>query len=141
MMMVIASKGAIRDFYNLPRCAANCLQHVRSSGQSAIVCESRATHHALITCNMSCATWFEGTAQLLSLNHLYFSLVYCLKPLTDEGGVKPEYPEKTPVDELQREGASPPPFLFQLSHSKHFPFPSVPQYIPSLRYTSLLLGR
>ena len=39
-----------------PHCAANCLQHVRSSGQGAVVCKSRATHRALITCNMPCAT-------------------------------------------------------------------------------------
>ena len=37
-----------------PHCTMNCLQHVRSSGPGAIVCNSRATHRALITCNMSC---------------------------------------------------------------------------------------
>ena len=45
-------------------CASNCLQHVHSSGHCAVVCESRTTHRALITCNMSCATWCEGTAEL-----------------------------------------------------------------------------
>ena len=41
----------IRDFfYNSPHNAANCLQHVRSSGPGAIVCKSRATHRALIMC-------------------------------------------------------------------------------------------
>ena len=38
-----------------------------SSGQGTIVCKSRATHQALITCNMLCATLYEETAQLLSL--------------------------------------------------------------------------
>ena len=47
-------------------CAANCLQHVRSSGPGAIVCKSRAAHRTLIACNLQCATWYEGTAQLLS---------------------------------------------------------------------------
>ena len=28
------------------------------------MCKSRAAHRALITCNMSCAAWYEGTAQL-----------------------------------------------------------------------------
>ena len=51
-IIIIASKGTIRDCY--PHCAANCLQHVRSSGQGAFVCKSLATHRALITCNMSC---------------------------------------------------------------------------------------
>ena len=38
-----------------PHCDANCLQHVRSSGQGATVCKSRATHRTLITCNTSSA--------------------------------------------------------------------------------------
>ena len=46
----IAFKGAIRDVLQSPHSAANCLQHVRSSGPGAIVCKSRATHRALITC-------------------------------------------------------------------------------------------
>ena len=64
IIIIIAFKGAIRDFLQSPHSAANRLQHVRSSGPGAIVCKSRATHRALITCNMSCATWYEGTAQL-----------------------------------------------------------------------------
>ena len=50
MMIIIAFKGAIRDFLQSPHSAANCLQHVRSSGPGAIVCKSRETHRALITC-------------------------------------------------------------------------------------------
>ena len=50
------------------------------SGQGAVVCKPRATHRALIMCNM-CDTWHEGTAQLLSLNRIYFSFI-----LLDEGG-------------------------------------------------------
>ena len=56
-------------FLQSPYCAVNCLQYVRSRGPGAIVCKSRATHRALITCYM-CATWYEGTAQLLSLTEL-----------------------------------------------------------------------
>ena len=60
-----------------PHCPANCLQHVRSSGQAAVVCKSRAiTHRTLITCNMSCTTWYEGTAQLLSLTELKSHIKY-----------------------------------------------------------------
>ena len=57
---IIAFKGAIRDFFvfvfvlQSPHCTANRLQHVSSSGPGTIVCKSRATHRALITCNMSC---------------------------------------------------------------------------------------
>ena len=49
--IIIAFKGAIWDF--LPsHSAVNCLQvqHVCSSGPGAIMCKSRATHRALITC-------------------------------------------------------------------------------------------
>ena len=53
--------------------------------------KSSATRRALITCNKSCAvTWYEGTAQLLSLtefkSHFILALFYWLKPFTDEGG-------------------------------------------------------
>ena len=54
MMMIIAFKGATRNFLQSPHSAANCLQHARSSGSGEIVCKPRATHRALITCNMSC---------------------------------------------------------------------------------------
>ena len=71
--------------------------------------KSHATHQALITCIMSCATWYKGTAQLRSLTELkshLFNLFYGLKPLTDEGGGrKSEYPRKTPGGELQKGGA------------------------------------
>ena len=50
IIIIIAFKGAIRDFLHSPHSAANCLQHVRSSGPGAIVRKSRATHLALFTC-------------------------------------------------------------------------------------------
>ena len=50
IIIIIAFKGAIRDFRQSPHSAANCLQHARSSGPGAIVCKSRATHRALIMC-------------------------------------------------------------------------------------------
>ena len=65
MMMIIAFTGANRDFIQSPHCAANCLHHVRSSGPGAIVCKSRATHRALITCNMPCYVP-RGTKEQLS---------------------------------------------------------------------------
>ena len=57
MMIIIALKGTIRDFLQSPYCTSNCLQHVRSSGQGAKSLESLATYRALITCNMSCASY------------------------------------------------------------------------------------
>ena len=38
-------------FLESPYCTANCLQRVRSSGPGTIMCESRATRRAFITCN------------------------------------------------------------------------------------------
>ena len=62
---IIAFKGANRDFLQSPHSTGNRLQHVRSSGPGAIVCKSRATHPALIMCNMS---WYvpRGTKGQLS---------------------------------------------------------------------------
>ena len=62
LLIIIAFKGAIRDYLQSLHCAANCLQHVRSNGPGAVMCKSRETHRALITCNLQCATWYEGTA-------------------------------------------------------------------------------
>ena len=50
IIIIVSFKGAIRDLLQSPHSAANCLQHVRSSGPGAVVCKSRATHRALITC-------------------------------------------------------------------------------------------
>ena len=50
IMIIITLKGAIRDFLQSHHSAANCLQHVRSSGPGAIVCKLHAAHRALITC-------------------------------------------------------------------------------------------
>ena len=54
IIIIIAFKGAIRDVLQSPHSAVNCLQHARSSGPGEFVCKSRATHRALIMCNMSC---------------------------------------------------------------------------------------
>ena len=67
IIVIIDLKGAIPDFYNLltaPRTVSHTHVHVATS------CTARGTHRALITCNMPCATWYEGTAQLLRLTEL-----------------------------------------------------------------------
>ena len=50
IIIIIAFKGAIRDFLQSPHSAVNCLQHAHSSGLGAIMCKSHATHRMLITC-------------------------------------------------------------------------------------------
>ena len=86
IIIISAFKGAIQDFSQSPHSAANCFQHVSSSGQGTIVYKLCATHRALITCksHMLRATWYKGTAQLLSLtefNHIYFSFSLLAEPL------------------------------------------------------------
>ena len=39
ILTIIALKGPDRDFLQSPHCAANCFQHVRSSGPGAIMCK------------------------------------------------------------------------------------------------------
>ena len=50
IIIIIAFKGAIRDFLQSPHSATNCLQYARLSGPGAVVYKSRATHRMLITC-------------------------------------------------------------------------------------------
>ena len=73
-------------------------------------------NHVQIPCNTSStyhvqhvvlrATWYEGTAQLLSLtelkSHLFelYFVGWIIKLMKE--GRKPEYPEKTPGNELQK---------------------------------------
>ena len=71
-MIIIAFKGAFRDFLQSPGYATNCLQHIRSGGQDTMVWKSRATHRAPITCKVLCATWYEGTAQLFFFFFFFF---------------------------------------------------------------------
>ena len=46
--------------------------------KDSVVCTSRTTHWALITCNMSCAMWYEGTVQLLSLTEFKITFILAL---------------------------------------------------------------
>ena len=73
IIITIAFKGAIQDLLLSPHCAANRLQHIRLSGPSAIMCNTSSAYHLQHV--MLCSTWYEGTAQLLSLtefkSHLF----------------------------------------------------------------------
>ena len=76
IIIIIALKGAVRDFYNLltaPRTVLNTdAQVVRAQ-----TCVNHVQHieGALITCNLHFSTWYERTAQILSLaefkSHLF----------------------------------------------------------------------
>ena len=74
-----------------------------------IVCAWRATHRTFITCNMPCARWYKGTAQLLDSSAIKFDraeislvLFHRLKPITDQEGEETGVPLRNPKDELQK---------------------------------------
>ena len=50
-------------FLQSPPCTTNCLTYAQVA-RVQIMRKSRAAHQALIMCNMLCAVWYEGTAQL-----------------------------------------------------------------------------
>ena len=70
---------------------ANHLQHIERLARASVMLR---------------AIWYEGTAQLLSLtelkSHLFelYFIGWTIKPMKE--GRKPEYPEKTSGDELQK---------------------------------------
>ena len=81
-----------------------------------------------VTCNTSnayhvpFATWYEGTA-LQSLNRIYTSFILLAEmiKLTNKGGEKTEYPEKTLDNEFQT-----------MSHTKASRFKPQPKHKPAL---------
>ena len=94
-------------FYNLlsaPRTVSNMYAQV-ARAQS---CANHVRHIERLSraSVMLRATWYEGTAQLLSLtelkSHLFelYFIGWTIKLMKE--GRKPEYPEKTPGDELQK---------------------------------------
>ena len=62
IIMIMALKGA-NHLLTAPRAVSNTYTQVTRAQSCAITCNMRA----LITFCMSCATFFEGTAQLLNL--------------------------------------------------------------------------
>ena len=103
IIIIIAVKGAIPDLLQSPHCTANCLQHIPSSSLGVIVCKSRATHWALITCNMSCYMPRGTKGQLSykvwqSWNRIYSSFILSAETINrsrgggEETGVPGENP-------------------------------------------------
>ena len=46
--IIMALKGAVQDLFStISHCAANCLQHARSCGQGAVVCNTSGAYHVL----------------------------------------------------------------------------------------------
>ena len=101
IMIIITFTDAIRDFLQSPHCAVSCLQHVHSSwpgrNRMQITCNTSSSCHVQYI--VLYATWYEGTAQLLSLielkSHL-LSFILLAEPLTDEGGEETGVPGENP---------------------------------------------
>ena len=73
---------------------------------------------------MSCATWYEGTAQLLSwqkLDRICLIFILWAEPLTDDGGEETGVPRETHDDELQK-----------MPHTKVRKFKPQPRLQPAL---------
>ena len=101
IIIVIAFKGAIRDYLQSPHSAANCLQHVRLSGPGAVVCKSCATHWALITCKCRVTGLLVGRDSLavkFDRVEVTFILVLFdwLNHWTHEGGEETGVPGENP---------------------------------------------
>ena len=75
----------------------NCLQHVRLSGQGAIVCNSRGVYHVQqhVVCHL-----VEGDSSPVKFDSAEIAFIsvlfHWLKPSTDEGGEEKEDPPPPP---------------------------------------------
>ena len=101
IVIIIVLKGAIWDLYK-SHWATSCLQHVRSSGQGAIVCNTSGTYHVQhVMCHM---VWRDNSAIMFDRVSITFLLAsfYWLNHVPLKEGRTRECPEKTPDDELQK---------------------------------------
>ena len=108
VIVIITFKGAIRDFLTISSlpCKPSQTRTLKWPGRNhvQITCNTLSTYYMQHV--VLCATWYEGTAQLLSLTELKSHLFelyltgWTIQPMKE--GRKLEYPEKTPGDELQK---------------------------------------
>ena len=106
IIIIITFRGAVQDFLQslaAPRTVSNAYTQLPGRNRVQITCNTSSANHVQLV--VLSATWYEGTAQLLSLtelkSHLFEFLFYWLNHLPMKEGRKPEYPETTPGDELQ----------------------------------------
>ena len=108
LIIIIAFKGAIRDFFYNLLTESRTVSNTYAQVAQAQPCANHVQHIERLSRSivMLRAIWYEGTAQLLSWTELkshLFELYFVgliIKPMKE--GRKPEYPEKTPGDELQK---------------------------------------
>ena len=71
--MIIALKGAVSDFHSLltaQRTVSNTYAEVAMHNRVQITCYT--------SCNMSCAMWYEGAAQLIKSDRAEFTFILAL---------------------------------------------------------------
>ena len=100
MIIIIALKGTNRDCLQSPHCVANCLQHAGNRVQ--ITCSTESACH--VQHGVCHAVGKDSSAIKFERVKLTFFLpsFYWLNHKPTKKGRKPEYPEKTPDDELQK---------------------------------------
>ena len=89
MIIIVELKGSVQDCFQSPHCALSYLLHACSHSQDAMLCKWCATHRALITHSLCCATWWGGTTHQLILTELKsLSFVFhWLKQWAKKGGM------------------------------------------------------
>ena len=105
---MITLKGAIQDLIIITITSPWTVSNTYGQVAQAQSCANHVQHIERLSraSVMLHDTWYEGTAQLLSLtelkSHLFelYFIGWTIKPM--EEGRKPEYQEKTPGDELQK---------------------------------------
>ena len=66
----MALKDAIRDFYNLLNAPLTVSNRYAQVARAEPCANYAQLNGALITCNMSCVTWYEETAALSNVTEL-----------------------------------------------------------------------
>ena len=101
MITIVTLKGAVRDFFTISslrhKPPPTCTLMWSGCNHVQITCNTSSAYH--VQRIMLCATWYEGTAQLLTLTEFkshFWSFILLAEPLTDEGGEETRVPVENP---------------------------------------------
>ena len=112
IIIIITFKDAVRDFCTIhplrrEPCPARTLRWL-GRNRVQITCNTSGANHVQLV--VLRATWYETTAQLLSLtefkSHFFKGFILLAEPLTDEGGEETGVPgESLPATSLRVHGS------------------------------------
>ena len=111
IIIIIALKGAIRDFLNTLLTAPQTVSNTYAQVALAQSCANHVHHVERLscaTCRTCYVTWYvvRWDSSAIKFDRVEIAFIWALfygwaiKPMKE--GRKPEYPEKTPGDELQK---------------------------------------